>query len=503
MNYSTTTTNYPSKSGGKAIATGGKAIATGGKAIASGGKAIASGGKAIASGGFGCVFYPALKCKNKKRRKGFISKLMIDNYALDEYNEIIDIHEKLDSIPHYEDYFLINDFHLCKPDKLDKMDLKNYGKKCTALPKDDITEKNINKNLDKVLALNMPYGGIPVDDYIYQNIGYSQLIQLNNSLLQLLNQGIIPMNKKHIYHGDIKDSNILVLNNKPIQSLKTRLIDWGLSTTYIPFQENPFPKVWRNRPLQFNVPFSVILFNNEFIDKYTEYLQNGGKKDESSLKPFIMDYIYFWIKKRGDGHYKYINHIMYMLFSHDLNSIKDEKIKTRIIETDFTLFYISNYLTEILLHYTHFRENGTLNLRVYLDKVYIHLLDIYGWVSCYLPLLEILYENYEKMNEQELLLFHTLKKLFIKYLYQPCINPIDVPVLNKDFKNLDILFKSLIDKKKIQSLRSKTSLGRQSTTTGIMTILKSTKKKRNQIKKNRTKRNSYLLFANLKKPKKK
>jgi hypothetical protein len=192
-----------------------------------------------------------------------------------------------------------------------------------------------------------------------------------------------------------------------------------------------------------------------------------------------------------------------MLFSHDLNNIKDEKIKTRIIETDFTLFYISNYLTEILLHYTHFRENGTLNLRVYLDKVYIHLLDIYGWVSCYLPLLEILYENYEKMNEQELLLFHTLKKLFIKYLYQPCINPIDVPVLIKDFKNLDILFKSLIDKKKIQSLRSKTSLGRQSTTTGIMTILKSTKKKRNQIKKNRTKRNSYLLFANLKKPKKK
>ena len=491
MNYSTTTiTNYPSKSGGKAIATGGKAIATG--------------GKAIASGGFGCVFSPALKCKNKKRRKGFISKLMIDNYALDEYNEIIDIRKKLDSIPHYEDYFLINDFHLCKPDKLDKMDLKNYGKKCTALPKDDITEKNINKKLDKVLALNMPYGGLPIDDYIYQKIGYSQLIQLNNSLLQLLNQGIIPMNQKHVYHGDIKDSNILVLNNKPIQSLKTRLIDWGLSTEYIPFQEYTFPKVWSNRPLQFNVPFSVILFNNEFIDKYTEYLQKGGKKDQSSLKPFIMDYIYFWIKKRGDGHYKYINHIMYMMFSHDLSNIHYEKTKTRIIESDFMLSYLSNYLIEILIHYTYFKENGTtLNLRVYLDKVYIHLLDIYGWVTCYLPLLEILYENYEKMNEQELLLFHTLKQLFIKYLYQPCIHPIDVPVLNKDFKNLDILFKSLIDKKKIQSLRSKTSLGRQSTTTGIMTILKSTKKKRNQIKKNRTKRNSYLLFANLKKAKKK
>ena len=41
------------------------------------------GGEVIASGGFGCVFSPALKCKNKKRTKNKITKLMIRKNAID------------------------------------------------------------------------------------------------------------------------------------------------------------------------------------------------------------------------------------------------------------------------------------------------------------------------------------------------------------------------------------------------------------------------------------
>jgi serine/threonine protein kinase len=459
------------------------------------------GGEVIASGGFGCVFSPALKCKNKKRKNHFISKLMTKKYALQEYKEVKNIQQKIDSIPHYEKYFLIYDFQICEPDKLSRLDLKNFEKKCTALPKNDITEKNINKNLDKVFALNMPYGGVPVDDYIYKNITYPQLKQLNDTLLELLNQGIVPMNQRHIYHGDIKDSNILVESSSP-STLDTRLIDWGLSTEYIPFKESPFPSVWRNRPLQFNVPFSVILFSDDFVQKYTEYIKEGGKADELSLKPFIMDYLYFWLKTRGNGHYKYINHIMYMMFSKDLTTIEDEKIKTRIIESDFTLSYLSAYLIEILIHFTHFRENGSLNLRVYLDNVYIHLLDVWGWITTYLPIMEILFENYEKLNIKEILLFDTLKHLFLTYLYQPRIKPIDIQILSEDFKKMNTIFESFFQNKKTIQTNSKSSLDNKSKVTGFIPILRSTKKKRLQIKKNRTKRNSYLLFADLKKNKK-
>ena len=111
------------------------------------------GGKVIASGGYGCVFSPALKCNNKKRKKGMISKLMIKKYALEEYNEINKIKEKLDNIPNYLDFFLIGNFSICHPEKLSTKDLQKF-EKCTALPKKNITKKNINKIFANLNLLN-------------------------------------------------------------------------------------------------------------------------------------------------------------------------------------------------------------------------------------------------------------------------------------------------------------------------------------------------------------
>jgi serine/threonine protein kinase len=169
------------------------------------------GGKVIASGGYGCVFSPALKCEgSSKRADNSITKLMTERHAKDEYDEINSIKEKLKDIPDYKDYFLVSDLTLCKPAQLEKADLKSFKKKCTALPKDKITKDNINDSLNKVLALTMPNGGIPVDDYIYDNGSFTKLLNTNNALIKLLQNGIIPMNEKNIYHCDIKDSNILI-----------------------------------------------------------------------------------------------------------------------------------------------------------------------------------------------------------------------------------------------------------------------------------------------------
>ena len=130
------------------------------------------GGKVIASGGYGCVFNPALKCEgSSKRESNKISKLMTERHATQEYEEINTIKQKLDSIPNYEDYFLVYDATLCRPGKLDSKDLTAFTDKCTALPKDNITKANINSKLNEVMSLNIPNGGLPVDDYFYQD-GY-------------------------------------------------------------------------------------------------------------------------------------------------------------------------------------------------------------------------------------------------------------------------------------------------------------------------------------------
>jgi serine/threonine protein kinase len=395
------------------------------------------GGSALASGGFGCVFNPSLKCENKKRNKNKISKLMIEKYAFKEYDEIKLIRLRLKSIKNYQDYFLISDIQICRPAKLTRDDLKNYNKKCTALPKNKITKKNINTSLDKLMVLNMPNGGIPVDDYIYEKGSFNDLLKINNSLIDLLQNGIIKMNEKNVYHCDIKDANVLVKINGG--KLQTKLIDWGLSTEYIPFKNEPFPKTWRNRPLQFNSPFSVIIFTDCFVEKYTKYIQNDGKLTKENLKPFVIDYIYFWIKKRGAGHYKFINQIMYTLFSNDLKNMNNE-VKRQIIENEFTLSYITNYIVEVLINFTYFKEDGALNLRTYLDNVFIKIVDIWGFITIYFPILEILYDNYDKLNDLQKNIFNSIKNICVNYLYAPRINPIDIDKLVIDFQKLNVLF---------------------------------------------------------------
>jgi serine/threonine protein kinase len=403
-------------------------------------KYITKGGKVIASGGFGCVFDPALRCKGKKRVKNNVSKLMIERHVLSEFNEIEQIKKVLRNVPNYQDYYLIKDFSICEPEKLNAEDLKNFKKKCSALPKKNITEKNINENLDKLMLLNMPHGGIPIDDYIYSIKDYHELIKLNNLLIDLLNRGIIPMNRENVYHTDVKDSNILISQDRT----KTRLIDWGLTTEYESNKNAEFPKKWKARSLQFNMPFSLIIFSDTFLEKYTKYIEDGNKVTENELRGFVESYFDYWIKARGLGHFKYINKIMYLLFIHDVKkNVSSKNIKTdlQIIEKEYTRPFIINYITEILVHFTKFRKDGSINLRVYLDTVFINIIDIWGLVLCYLPILDILFDNYDKLTDTEMKLFNIIKNIILKYLYEPRVKPIDIHELSKDLENINNLFK--------------------------------------------------------------
>jgi serine/threonine protein kinase len=392
------------------------------------------GGKAIASGGYGCVFNPALKCEGAiKRDTNKISKLMTERHATEEYEQINNINYKLNSIPNYKDYFLVYDSTLCRPEKLSSSDLSSFNEKCTALPKDNITKGNINSKLDEVLSLNLPNGGLPVDDYIYSNGGYDELYKIHMALMKLLKKGIIPMNQRHIYHSDIKGSNVLIDDSDP--TLKARLIDWGLTVEYKPDAKQTFPRNWRNRPLQFNVPFSVIIFTDLFYEKYSDYLKNGGKVEEASLRPLIIDYFKEWIKQRGAGHYKFINEIMFLLYNTEMKSIS-ETSKPSIIETEITMPFIIDYVVDVLIHYTKFKEDGSLNLREYLNEVYIKIVDIWGFITVYYPFLEMFSTNYFRLKENELKIFKQIQFIFNEYLYKPRHQPINTKDLLSDLKIL-------------------------------------------------------------------
>lgn len=393
------------------------------------------GGKVIASGGFGCIFSPSLKCNGSStRRLDTVSKLMTTKHANEEFKKIQRFKHILKVIPNYTSYFLLDNFEICNPDKLTKEDLIKFSKKCKPLKKKDITAKNINQNLDKIMAINMPNGGIDVEhfieQYFIQKFMTSNIIKLNNSLINLLVHGILPMNKLNVYHGDIKDSNILIKVTD--EYMYSRLIDWGLSFQYT--SEKGIPTQLYRRPFQYNVPFSSVLFNKNFIKLYSEFLDLYPNPDYYQIREFVINYIFIWNNIRGPGHLSAINDIIKKLTIKDLPAIKEDKIKDHFIEYDFTYYYIVEYLSKILEKYT---NNGNLDLMKYFNEIFLKNIDIWGFVMVYISMYEFLYENYNNLNEAEMRFIMKLKYIIIHFLYENPINPINVSSLVEELTNLN------------------------------------------------------------------
>ena len=417
-------------------------------------KKTLKGGKVLASGGFGCIFRPALKCqKEEMRSTNGVSKLMKKKYAVKEYNEIVKYLPELEKIPNYKNYFLIDGFSICDPQPLSSEDLQNFNKKCKALTKHGYTMKNVNKNLNKLNVISMPYGGINVDKFIKStNLDYKKMHSLNQSLKMLLTNGIIPMNKKGIYHGDIKDSNVLV-QEEDEETLFTRLIDWGLSTKIDSATEKKVPRILLNRPFQFNVPFSNILFNDVFTKMYDEFLKNNPNPDYIVIRSFVINYTVAWIDERGPGHLKTLNSIFREMFENTLTNI-DAKFKEDIIEYEYTFYFIFEYLTQILFKFT---RNNKFDSMDYFSTVFLKNIDVWGFVIIYVSIFEYLYDNYKKLNEVELDIIKTIKNM-IFLLFKSSTEPIDIDSLEPMIDKLDELFlKASKQKTFVRSIKSVSS----------------------------------------------
>jgi len=395
------------------------------------------GGKVIGSGGFGCIFNPAIKCKKTASTSGKITKLMKKKYANAEYKEVSTFYQLLKNIPHFSDYFLLDGFSVCKPEKLSKEDLVDFDEKCNALQKIKINSDNINNKskLNKLLALNMPYGGVDVNKYIDdQWDNPKKMLELNHSLVKLLEFGIIPMNDSHVFHCDLKASNILAREEEG--TLRTRIIDWGLSTNYN--SGNTLPRVLTDRPFQFNVPFSNVLFTSFFNKMYTSFLVKHPEPDNYKLRTFVINFVLAWVERRGPGHLKTINNIFKNFFENELKTV-EPSFREELIEYEYTFYFIFQYITNILKKFT---KNGKFDQMAYLNNVYLKNIDLWGFVVSYIPIVEDILNSHKKISQTQ---FDILEK--IKNLYLILINSDDCPINTKELvanlNSLNSLFKHL------------------------------------------------------------
>jgi hypothetical protein len=388
------------------------------------------GGKVIASGGFGCIFKPSLKCKDGEQKPDNISKLMSVKHANDEYNKIQTFRHVLQHIPNYQNYFLVEGFSICEPEKLTKDDLVKFNTKCKTLKKRGVTSKNINKNLDKLASINMPYGGIDITKYmeIYQD--GKHIIHLNNSLINLLVEGIIPMNKLNCYHGDIKDGNILVNVENGI--MNGRLIDWGLAFKH-KYSKNSIPAKLYRRPFQFNVPFSIIIFNKEFNKQYKYFLHINPNPLFFQIREFVMNYISIWNDIRGTGHFNAINSINDKLVVNDLPSV-ETTIKNNLIEYDVTYYYIIEYISKVLEKYT---IDNIFMMDDYFNNIFLKQIDVWGFIMVYISLYEELYLKYNDLTEYQSKFMEQIKYIIIHFLYENPINEININELVMELQKIN------------------------------------------------------------------
>ena len=169
-----------------------------------------NGGKVIGAGGFGCVFYPALKCKNNEKKFKGISKLSVKDEIFKEEEINNKIRPIIKKIPNYNKYFLISDIFTCNPQPLTKYDMKDL-EKCAWLEQYNITRENINNNLKVFDILNIPYGGKELYEVMYKSKYFiNNFSYFNTRFYNLLKLAIIPMNNLGLNHNDIKSNNLLL-----------------------------------------------------------------------------------------------------------------------------------------------------------------------------------------------------------------------------------------------------------------------------------------------------
>ena len=404
------------------------------------------GGKPIKSGSYGCVFKPVLKCdkNNFTELENGISKLMDEDSAKIEFDTILEVQRHIKSIPNNNDYFLVNDIKMCAPDKLSNEDLNDFDTVCNDIVKYTGYDKNIiNNNLKHFKIINMPYGGIDLNEFWKRLMDIPAkdkkkiFFAVNSILIQLLEKGIVPLNQTGFYHLDVKGGNILVSDDIKY----ARLIDWGVSQK---LSENNIAPSKFIQEFQFNIPFTNILFNlniNKWLQE--EFTKMNIKNNKTitkmniksisllTMKTIVKNIMDKAMKDRGEGHYMVI--IYYIIVLYNADTVDDKLNQTE--STNFAIDLICTYIAMALMNYTD--SNGVFQLKKYCAEVYLHNVDVWGFIMSYIQII-IYAKEIKDAKKYKKEFIKAVSDIIINYCYNPkyAISPIPVDKVIDDLRKI-------------------------------------------------------------------
>jgi hypothetical protein len=168
-----------------------------------------SGGKLFDEGMYGCIFTPALKCKEdtkeglvKNEHEIQLTKLILTSDAEKEFS----ISSKIRKIPLWKNYFVVSE-SMCEPAPVQT---DKQLDDCPVLKEHKLSDFRI---------LNIPYGGTPLNNYSFKiaDLDFMQFIT------HFIEAGAL-LTMFGIVHRDIHQGNILVDNEQV-----PRIIDFNLA----------------------------------------------------------------------------------------------------------------------------------------------------------------------------------------------------------------------------------------------------------------------------------
>ena len=395
------------------------------------------GGKSIASGTYGCVFKPSLKCANGEKNIDGVSKIMTDEEAKKEFDEINKYKDILKKIPNYNDYFLFAT-SLCKPDELSNDDMEDIDSKCKRFTYLDKLKKELPKTTSFSIV-NTSYGGMDMFNH-YSNIilDYKSIYIYDNLLKNITLNAIIPMNKLKLIHGDIKSDNLLIDKSGNI-----RIIDWGMSIDFNKGLNSCHDELeWR--PIAINCPPSSIVFSNFYLTKINYYLKSTlisqTKITKDSIYNLINNNYVEFEKNYGEGHRQQLISV--------LNIIK----KYSSLDLPTADVMILNYITECVYSYVKysklFKTKNNINIYFdyteYFNDIFSKNYDIYGIVMMYFFILQTLELDPSRVILKKEYDVNQVKKYLADFLYKNMLlnstKLIDVNNVFKESKKILLFF---------------------------------------------------------------
>ena len=408
---------------------------------------IYDGGAAFVKGGFGCIFKPALNCKDSQLNTppNYVSKLIEARYGKREYMYINNIKKRLEHLPaNVKKYFLLDNITMCEPKPLTEQDKVKIEEVCDYILTDNtdkttqepINSQNINNNLDKFKIINMPELSISLSTYIKKkDLTPIELVNLNNNIIEYLTIVIPTLYKNGVVHGDIKPDN-LMFNMSDNNTLV--VIDWGLSYVLDSDRKN-VPEALYTLGVQWHHPFSSFLFKKNVTEKYDTLLQKfkkeGVKVTRDSLRGFAMS-AYKTFMSKHDRQFLFLNDTFMHVYGEELAK-KLKKVGRSDVENymyNFIMTYIVEYIIDVLVTYT---VDYKLEVGRYFYEVYLLNADTWGIMSTYSDLIDSIPLMTKMTSVVRKTVTGILMKILTHNLYKNGGKVINIPKLVDDIKQLN------------------------------------------------------------------